>query len=97
MESNRESNQPGAGDTFAQGGLTFHVDATGAVNGTARVTVTLTNPSGTNTTLPTQQGTAAVPTNWTAGSRYQWLPPGPQYTTTASFSTHASTSATATS
>ncbi|MFD8478147.1 hypothetical protein [Kitasatospora sp. NPDC059673] len=62
------------------------------MNGTAQITVTLTNPSGSNATpLPTQQGTAtvsgtpsagqtltAVPTNWTAGAchRYQWLDNG---------------------
>ncbi|WP_371628125.1 hypothetical protein OG245_37795 (plasmid) [Streptomyces sp. NBC_01116] len=80
-----------AAETYTAGGLSVRVDATGAVTGTAQVTVTLTNPSGTNTTLPAQQGTAAVtgtptagatltavPTNWTAGScyRYQWLDNG---------------------
>ncbi|MFJ8443802.1 hypothetical protein [Kitasatospora griseola] len=74
-----------AAETYTVGGITAHADATGAVDGTAQVTITLTNPSGTNTTLPTQQGTptagqilTANPTNWTAGScyRYQWLDNG---------------------
>lgn len=77
------------GESFTSGGLRIQYDSTDP--NTAQVTVILTNPSGTNSALPTQQGSAVVSgtpspnatlsaaaTNWTNGScfRYQWYDNG---------------------
>ena len=86
-----------AGQTYTDptdAGINVHVDATGAgtaADSTAQVTVTLSDPTGSDTALPVQQGAATITgtptpgatltaqtTGWTSGScyRYQWSDDG---------------------